>query len=106
MAGVLSLLKHELDTMINSSFINQYQKRDEYYTPKILVDAILKYIPIDKTIWCPFDTANSEFVLALKARGNTVVYSHIKEGLDFFDYEPCGYDYIVSNPLSLKNWMF
>ena len=98
MAGVVSLLKHELDTMINSSFINQYQKRDEYYTPKILVDAILKYIPIDKTVWCPFDTANSEFVLALKARGNTVVYSHIKEGLDFFDYEPCDYDYIVSNP--------
>ena len=98
MAGVLSLLKHELDTMINSSFIHAYEKRDEYYTPKILVEAIVPYIPTWATVWCPFDTENSEFVLAFRARGNTVIHSHLKDGLNFFEYEPEQYDYIVSNP--------
>lgn len=62
------------------------------------MNAILPYIPCDKIVWCPFDTENSEFVLAFKARGNKVVYSHIHDGLDFFEYEPEHYDYIVSNP--------
>jgi hypothetical protein len=84
--------------MINSSFIHKYEKRDEYYTPKILVEAILPYIPTSATIWCPFDTENSEFVLAFKARGNKVIHSHLKDGLDFFKYEPQNYEYIVSNP--------
>ena len=53
----------------NSSFINQYEKRDEYYTPKILVEPILQYIPNNKRIWCPFDTENSEFVKAFEERG-------------------------------------
>ncbi len=82
----------------NSSFINQYEKRDEYYTPRILVEPILQYIPNNKRIWCPFDTENSEFVKAFEERGNTVIYSHIKDGFDFFEYEPKEYDYIVSNP--------
>jgi len=82
----------------NSSFINQYEKRDEYYTPRILVEPILQYIPNNKRIWCPFDTENSEFVRAFKQRGNPVTYSHIKDGFDFFEYEPEEYDYIVSNP--------
>lgn len=87
-----------MDILINSSFIHAYEKRDEYYTPRILVNAILPYIPNDSVVWCPFDTENSEFVLALKEKGNKVVYSHIKDGLDFFDYEPAYYDCIVSNP--------
>ena len=84
--------------MVNSSFIHAYRERDEYYTPKILVESILPYILLGKIVWCPFDTENSEFVLAFKARGNKVVYSHIRDGLDFFEYEPEYYDYIVSNP--------
>ena len=43
---------------------------DELYTPRILVQVIVPFIEkylsrmIDtQTIWCPFDTANSEFVL-------------------------------------------
>jgi hypothetical protein len=74
-----------------------FNEKDEYYTPKILVDAILPYIPEDKTVWCPFDTKDSEFVHAISSR-NKVVYSHIWEGKDFFDYEPGDYDLIVSNP--------
>jgi hypothetical protein len=74
--------------------------KDEFYTPRILVDAIIPYIPKDKIVWCPFDTADSEFVSALVKNGNQVYYSHIWEGNDFFDYTPNNgnFDLIVSNP--------
>ena len=29
---------------------------DEQYTPAYAVAPIIKYIPKDKTVWCPFDT--------------------------------------------------
>ena len=74
----------------------KYNKRDEYYTPPILVEPILKYA-IGK-IWCPFDTEDSEFVIQLKENGNEVVHSHLWEGKDFFTYEPDSYDMIISNP--------
>ena len=78
---------------------NGFKKRDEYYTPKILVEPILKYINKDDVIWCPFDTENSEFVHILKENGNEVIYSHINYGQDFFEYEPKEhYDIIISNP--------
>lgn len=80
--------------------INKSMKNvnDERYTPKILVMPILNFIPKDKVIWCPFDTEDSEFVIVLKQAGYNVVYSHIDNGKDFFEYEPKEYDYIVSNP--------
>ena len=74
-----------------------FNEKDEYYTPKILVDAILPYVLEGKIVWCPFDTADSEFVHALSVK-NKVIYSHIWEGMDFFEYEPTEYDIIVSNP--------
>lgn len=81
---------------INKSMNN---KNDERYTPPILVEPILKYIKPNSTIWCPFDTENSEFVILLKEAGYNVIYSHIDLGQDFFDYEPIEkYDYIISNP--------
>ena len=86
-----------------------WNEKDEYYTPSILVDAIIPYlktnpntfdIPPEKlTIWCPFDTENSEFVIRLKEAGFNVIYTHIWRGQDFFNYEPEEeYHYIVSNP--------
>ena len=84
-----------------SSWLNQksFNIKDEYYTPRILVEPILKYLKPNSTIWCPFDTINSEFVLALKEANHTVIYSHICYGQDFFSYEPEeSYDYIISNP--------
>lgn len=71
---------------------------DEQYTPAYAVAPIVKYIPRNKIVWCPFDTENSEFVLALEAAGIKVVYSHICTGEDFFKYEPKKWDLIVSNP--------
>ena len=74
-------------------------KNDERYTPPILVKPILNYIKPNSTVWCPFDTENSEFVILLKESGHKVIYSHIALGQNFFEYEPNEhYDYIISNP--------
>lgn len=78
-----------------------WDKKDEYYTPAILVDCIIPHLHQKqfKTIWCPFDTKNSEFVIRLKEEGFTVLHSHIWDGQDFFYYSPKeDYDAIVSNP--------
>ena len=60
--------------------------------------SIVKYLDRDKIIWCPFDTEESEFVKVLKSEGFKVVYSHIFNGQDFYNYEPENWDVIVSNP--------
>jgi hypothetical protein len=72
------------------------KKQDEYYTPKILIEPLIKYIKPNSTIWCPFDKQNSEYVIEL-SKHFKVIYSHIDDN-DFFDYEPENYDYIISNP--------
>jgi hypothetical protein len=70
---------------------------DEYYTPSYGVLPILKYIPKDAIVWCPFDTGDSFFVKLIK-KTHRVVYSHIITGKDFFSYTPKKFDVIVSNP--------
>ena len=72
-------------------------KNDECYTPAYGVVPILKYIPKNAIVWCPFDTPESEFVKHI-SKQNEVVYSHIQNGQDFYDYEPNCWDVIVSNP--------
>jgi len=86
----------------------QYKARDEYYTPRILVEPIIEYIPKGATVWCPFDTENSEFVHVLKEHGYKVIHSHLWDGKDFFEYTPAEhYDCIISNPpFSLKMDVF
>jgi hypothetical protein len=82
---------------------SRFNLKDEYYTPKILVDMILPHLKPFKKIWCPFDTVDSEFVLGLLEAGHDVICSHIWTGKDFFFYEPPDFDCIVSNPpFSLK----
>lgn len=71
---------------------------DECYTPKYAVLPIVKYLPKDKIIWCPFDKEDSEFVITLSEQGYKVIKSHIDEGKDFYTYEPKEWDIIVSNP--------
>ena len=70
---------------------------DECYTPKYGVTPILKYIPKDAKVWCPFDTIDSEFVKQISKK-NEVVFTHIKYNQDFLTYEPPEWDVIVSNP--------
>jgi hypothetical protein len=71
---------------------------DEAYTPSYGVTPILKYIPKDSIVWCPFDTAESEFVKQI-SKQNKVIYTHISTGQDFLTYIPdFEWDVIVSNP--------
>ena len=70
---------------------------DECYTPDYAVKPILKYIPKDAIVWCPFDTDKSEFVKQI-SKQNEVVYSHISTGQDFFNYEPDDWNIMLSNP--------
>ena len=70
---------------------------DECYTPHYAVKPILKYIPKDAIVWCPFDTKESEFVKQI-SNTNQVEYSHINNGQDFFQYEPDDWDIMLSNP--------
>jgi len=72
-------------------------KNDECYTPIEGVLPILKYIPKDKIIWCPFDTEKSNFVKEI-SKTNKVIKSHISEEKDFFEYEPEEWDILISNP--------
>ena len=63
---------------------------DECMTPDYGVVPILKYIPQDAIIWCPFDKEDSEFVKQIREMGN---------GQDFYTYEPTEHwDCIISNP--------
>lgn len=71
---------------------------DEFYTPWYAVKPILKYIIPHSTIWCPFDTIDSFFVKELKSQGHNVIYTHLKDNIDFFNTEAPPCDYIISNP--------
>jgi hypothetical protein len=82
---------------MNTSYYRLNDK-DEYYTPAVLVEPILKYITHNSVVWCPFDTFESEFVQQITMAGHKVIYSHKWDGQDFFEFEPPYYDYIISNP--------
>lgn len=72
---------------------------DECMTLPYAVEPIIKYIPKDAVVWCPFDKEDSEFVKQIRANGNKVIHSHIDNGQDFFTYEPDEHwDCIISNP--------
>ena len=51
-------------------------KNDEFFTPTYAIKPILKYIKPDTTIWCPFDTEQSNFVKELR-RGGIKLSQHI-----------------------------
>lgn len=82
---------------------------DECYTPAYWVKPIIKYINNHSFYWawwiyktpiirCPFDKENSEFVKQIKKAWYNVIYSHIDNWQDFFEYEPEKWDIIISNP--------
>lgn len=85
----------------------QMSVNDECYTPDYAVRPILKYLePFKgKTIWCPFDTEESEYVKILTQAGHKVIYSHKDDGQNFYDFgdglfeqELPDFDLLVSNP--------
>ena len=77
---------------------------DEAYTPFYAVEPLLEFVPKDKVIWCPFDEEWSAYYQLLTENGYEVVRSSLKEGQDFFSYEPNAWDILISNPpFSKKN---
>jgi hypothetical protein len=83
---------------------------DEVYTPAYAVEPLLKYLnnycnKSNYTIWCPFDTEDSEYVKVFREAGYNVIATHIDNGQNFFYYEPNEhYDFIISNPpFSIKD---
>lgn len=73
---------------------------DECYTYRYAVEPLLEFLKPhkEKTIWCPFDTEESEFVKVFTEHGYKVINSHIDYGQDFYKYEPEQFDLIISNP--------
>ena len=75
---------------------------DEVFTPEYAVLPLIKYLTLfnpQATIWCPFDSANSQYVKVFRKFGFKVIHSHIDEDKNFFFYEPDEhYDIIISNP--------
>tara|TARA_R110000751_G_scaffold19055_1_gene57465 strand:+ start:93 stop:620 length:528 start_codon:yes stop_codon:yes gene_type:complete len=73
---------------------------DECYTPAYAVAPILKYIPKDAKVWCPFDQRKSAFVQMIMDAGHIVFWTHIDSGDDFYatDISPNFWDVMVSNP--------
>ena len=57
---------------------------DECYTPDYGVKPILKYIPKDAIVWCPFDTIDSEFTRQI-SKQNKVISSHLDNGKTFYN---------------------
>ena len=84
-------------TIDSSAVLYSGGNNDECYTPDYAVQPILEYIPQDVTVWCPFDTEESEFVKQI-SKTNPVTYSHLDKGQDFFQYQPSEWDIIISNP--------
>lgn len=82
----------------------QFNKQDEYFTPSCAVYPIMNRLRPGATIWCPFDTEDSEYVRVFSSNGFHVTYGHIQTGQDFFEVDVPECDYIISNPpYSLKN---
>ena len=84
--------------MKSQSLLYSSGKNDECLTLPYAVKPIIKYLPVNKIIWCPFDTEQSEFYKQLTAAGFQVIKSHISTGQNFYTYEPEAWDIIVSNP--------
>lgn len=85
------------------------KESDEVFTPAYAVKPIIPFIDrgnkTQYTVWCPFDTEESEYVKCIRAAGHKVIASHIDDDKNFFFYEPDEhYDYIISNPpFSIKD---
>ena len=77
---------------------HSFNRNDEYYTPAYAVYPIINYLKPDASVWCPFDTEESQYVKILPGNGFTVIHGHMRTGQDFFTVPVPDCDYIISNP--------
>lgn len=53
-----------------ASYVKKLTDNDEWYTPAEAVQVIVPFIPETiKTIWCPFDKPESQYVKVLSTTG-------------------------------------
>lgn len=86
---------------LNKAYLtsNRTASGDEVFTPFYAVEPLLKYISKDKIIWMPFDEEWSAYYQLFTENGYKCIHSAIRDGQDFFTYEPVEhYDIIISNP--------
>lgn len=77
---------------------------DEFYTPTYAIEPLKKYLVGFNSVWCPFDTTESNFVKEFAADGKIVMHSSLLDGVDFFEQEVPEVDCIVSNPPYSKKY--
>lgn len=80
---------------------NKLNPNDEWLTLDYAVKPLLEFIKPFSLILCPFDLKESAYVKVLRNNKNLVNYTHIKNGVDFFNFtkeDVKSYDYIISNP--------
>jgi len=103
-----------MENLKPKSLKNSFNIRDEYYTPEYLVTCLEPFLATYeranelKTVYCPFDDKDSEYVRYFQSKGLNVIYGDIKDGFDFFEHEiPAHVDLVVSNiPFSKKKQIF
>ena len=90
---------HWKNTLESNAVLYSKGNNDECYTQDVAVYPILKYIPENAVVWCPFDKPEiSQFVKQI-SETNKVIASHIDTGQDFFEWQPEEHwDVIISNP--------
>jgi len=96
--------------MITNNLNTLNRDNIECYTEKYGVEILINHLKnkfrvgltlgVEIVIWCPCDTKDSEFVKVLdNLPGFRVIYSHIDNGQDCFEYEPEEeFDIIITNP--------
>lgn len=77
---------------LNIGYLTSDKEDNELYTPYYATDHIIKYLPKDKIIWCPFDENWSAFYNRLKEEGYNVVRNSLAEGRDSIGNEIDGRD--------------
>ena len=70
-------------------------QNDECYTPKYVVEEIVKYIPKDKIIWCPFDEVSGSLLSECKSCHSKCLW-HMKRSIKLYIYCGCNLINIVS----------
>ena len=72
-------------------------KGDFYPTPHTVIEALLRHLTLEDTVWEPC-AGDGRLVVALRGAGATVVSHDIATGHDFFEVKAAPATMVVTNP--------